>query len=187
MYFVQPPIVAHRREGLESLESWLGDRKWDVIHFNFGLHDLKYMGPNNENLADPKAKGSHQQVPIDQYAANLKQIAERLKKTGATVIWCETTPVPEGSRGTRRGRFGKRYNDAAAKVDGGSRRNRDRSAVRLRQGTRRTKTGQRALQQSGIGEISRASRQKCPSRPGITQDAVDRVETQSARIPQTAC
>lgn len=101
--------------GLESLESWLGDRKWDVIHFNFGLHDLKYMGPNNQNLADPKAKGSHQQVPLDQYTANLKKIAERLKKTGATVIWRETTPVPEGAAGRVVG-DSARYNEAAAKV-----------------------------------------------------------------------
>ncbi len=101
--------------GLESLEDWLGDRKWDVIHFNFGLHDLKYMGPNNENLADPKADSSHQQVPIDQYVANLKKIAKRLKKTGATVIWCETTPVPEGAKGRVVG-DSKRYNEAAAKA-----------------------------------------------------------------------
>src|SRR5687768_8371749 len=26
--------------GIESLDSWLGNKKWDVIHFNFGLHDL---------------------------------------------------------------------------------------------------------------------------------------------------
>ncbi len=102
-------------KGLESLDDWLGDRKWDVIHFNFGLHDLKYMGPNNENLADPKGETSHQQVPIDQYVANLKQIAERLKKTGATVIWCETTPVPEGAEGRVVG-DSKRYNEAAAKA-----------------------------------------------------------------------
>ncbi len=101
--------------GLESLESWLGDRQWDVIHFNFGLHDLKYMGPNNENLADPKAETSHPQVPIDEYAANLKQIAERLKKTGAVVIWRETTPVPEGAAGRVVG-DSARYNEAAAKV-----------------------------------------------------------------------
>jgi acyl-CoA thioesterase-1 len=101
--------------GLESLDDWLGDRKWDVIHFNFGLHDLKYMGPNNENLADPKGETSHQQVPIDQYVANLKKIAERLKKTGATVIWCETTPVPEGAAGRVVG-DSKRYNKAAAKA-----------------------------------------------------------------------
>ncbi|MCG8652801.1 MAG: SGNH/GDSL hydrolase family protein, partial [Pirellulales bacterium] len=78
-------------------------------------HDLKYMGPNNENLADPEASSSHQQVPIDQYAANLKQIAERLKKTGATVIWCETTPVPKGAKGRVVG-DSKRYNQAAARA-----------------------------------------------------------------------
>ena len=33
-------------KGLASIEAWLGKGKWDVIHFNWGLHDLKYMGPN---------------------------------------------------------------------------------------------------------------------------------------------
>ena len=102
-------------KGLESLESWLGDRKWDVIHFNFGLHDLKYMGPNGQNLADPNDKTSHQQVPIDQYSANLRKIAIRLKETGATVIWRETTPTPEGAKGRVPG-DSKKYNEAAAKV-----------------------------------------------------------------------
>ena len=35
--------------GLEQIDAWLGDKKWDVIHFNFGLHDLKYLGPNGQN------------------------------------------------------------------------------------------------------------------------------------------
>jgi acyl-CoA thioesterase-1 len=73
------------------------------------------MSPNRENLADPAAEGSRPQVPIDQYAANLKQIAERLKRTGATVIWCETTPVPPGAQGRVAGDT-QRYNAAAAKV-----------------------------------------------------------------------
>ena len=101
--------------GLQNLNKWIGSRKWDVIHFNFGLHDLKFMGPTGKNLADPNAATSHRQVPIDQYAANLKKIAERLKATGATVIWRETTPVPEGAAG-RIPDDAKRYNDAAAKV-----------------------------------------------------------------------
>jgi acyl-CoA thioesterase-1 len=101
--------------GLESVDEWVGDRNWDVIHFNFGLHDLKYMGPENQNLADPGADTSHQQVPMEQYVANLKQIAERLKRTGATVIWCETTPVPEGAQGRVPG-DADRYNEAAAKA-----------------------------------------------------------------------
>ena len=65
------------------LDEWIGDRKWDVIHWNFGLHDLKYMGPNNENLADPEADDSHQQVPVEQYTENLRKIGKRLKETGA--------------------------------------------------------------------------------------------------------
>ena len=101
--------------GLDAIDQWLGDRKWDVIHFNFGLHDLKFMGPNNENLADPRNDTSHQQVPLEQYAANLKQLAERMKRAGATVIWCQTTPVPEGAKGRVVG-DSKRYNDAAEKV-----------------------------------------------------------------------
>ena len=46
-------------KGVAELEQWLGNRPWDVIHFNFGLHDLKYMGPDGSNLADPNAPGSH--------------------------------------------------------------------------------------------------------------------------------
>ena len=29
-------------KGVDEIDAWLGDGKWDVIHFNFGLHDLKY-------------------------------------------------------------------------------------------------------------------------------------------------
>ncbi len=50
--------------GLERLDEWVGQRPWDVIHFNWGLHDLKYMGPGGENLADPRSADSRQQVPI---------------------------------------------------------------------------------------------------------------------------
>ena len=101
--------------GIKGIEQWLGDRKWSVIHFNFGLHDLKYMGPEGENLADPKATTSHQQVPLAQYVDNMRTLAERLKQTGAKVIWCQTTPVPEGAGGRVVGDAAK-YNEAAAKV-----------------------------------------------------------------------
>src|SRR5262249_11906385 len=67
--------------GLESLQAWLGDGKWDVIHFNFGLHDVRYMD-------DTKKK----QVSPEDYEVNLTKIVEQLKKTGAKLIWCNTTP-----------------------------------------------------------------------------------------------
>jgi acyl-CoA thioesterase-1 len=85
--------------GLAEMDKWLGDGKWDVIHFNWGLHDLKYLGPDGKNLADPQAAGSRQQVPIDEYEANLRKLVARLKKTDATLIWRSTTPVPEGAKG----------------------------------------------------------------------------------------
>lgn len=79
--------------GVKDLDEWLGDGKWDVVHFNFGLHDLKYIDDANKNTAPEKGR---QQVPPEQYEKNLEQIAERLKKTGAILIFATTTPVPAG-------------------------------------------------------------------------------------------
>jgi acyl-CoA thioesterase-1 len=101
--------------GLENLDAWLGDRHWSLIQINHGLHDLKYMGPQGQNLADPNSEASHQQIPPDQYAKNLNALAERLKKTGAKIIWCETTPVPEGAAGRVVG-DSKKYNEIAKRV-----------------------------------------------------------------------
>ncbi|MBM4019334.1 MAG: SGNH/GDSL hydrolase family protein [Planctomycetes bacterium] len=98
--------------GLENLDKWLGERKWDVIHFNWGLHDLKYVDDKN-NLAD--AAAGKQCVPLPEYEKNLRQLVERLKKTGAKLIWCATTPVPEGAAGRVPGDEVK-YNQAAARV-----------------------------------------------------------------------
>lgn len=105
--------------GLEQIDAWLqtggADKKWDVIHFNWGLHDLKYMGPNGENLASPDAEGSRQQVPPKAYEANLRKLVATLKKTGATLIWRNTTPVPEGAKGRVVG-HSKLYNEIAATI-----------------------------------------------------------------------
>ncbi len=101
--------------GLSGIDKWLGDKKWDVIHFNWGLHDLKYMGSKNENLANPKNSTSHQQVPPAEYEKNLRALVARMKKTGAKLIWCSTTPVPEGAKGRVVGDSAK-YNVIAAKV-----------------------------------------------------------------------
>ena len=101
-------------KGLEQIDTWLGKKKWDVIHFNWGLHDLKYMGPNGENLF-PKEKGGKVQVPIQEYEKNLERLVVRMKKTNAKLIWRNTTPVPPGSKGRYVGDSIK-YNAAAARV-----------------------------------------------------------------------
>ena len=89
--------------GLEGIDQWLGDGRWDVIHFNWGLHDLR------------KSEGKHQ-VPIDEYEKNLCQLVGRLEKTGATLIWCNTTPVPEGCSPPRTDEDVVAYNAVAKKV-----------------------------------------------------------------------
>jgi acyl-CoA thioesterase-1 len=102
-------------KGVAQLSSWLGEGKWDVIHFNFGLHDLKWLGPNGENLAEPNKAGNKQQVSLAAYEINLESIVKRLKKTGAVLIWRNTTPVPKGARGRVVGDSVK-YNAVAREV-----------------------------------------------------------------------
>ena len=34
-----PTNCSSTASGLKNLDAWLGQGKWDVIHFNFGLHD----------------------------------------------------------------------------------------------------------------------------------------------------
>lgn len=102
-------------KGVAEIDKWLGDGKWDVIHFNWGLHDLKYMGPNGQNLADPRAKDSRQQVPPKEYEENLRKLVARLKKTKAKLIWRSTTPVPEGAKGRVVGDSAK-YNAIAKRI-----------------------------------------------------------------------
>lgn len=62
--------------GLRKLDIWLGRERWDIIHFNFGIHDRK--------------------TPLADYEQRLDTIAARLQATGARVLWASTTPVAEG-------------------------------------------------------------------------------------------
>lgn len=101
--------------GIKNIKAWLGDSKWDVIHFNWGLHDLKFILDDPSKRADPKAPGAHRQVSLEDYEKNLRELVATLKTTGAKLIWCNTTPVPEGSEGRVAGDELK-YNEAAARV-----------------------------------------------------------------------
>ena len=98
--------------GLSELDKWLSKGKWDVIHFNWGLHDLKYIDDKAKLVAPPKGK---QQVPPTQYEKNLIELVTRLKKSGAKLIFATTTPVPQGAGGRIKGDAAK-YNAIAVKV-----------------------------------------------------------------------
>jgi hypothetical protein len=70
-------------KNLNRYDSWLGTGKWDVIHFNHGIHDLRHM-----------PDGKRQVEPAD-YEANLKAIVAKLKATGAKLVFANTTPIPQ--------------------------------------------------------------------------------------------
>jgi Na+-transporting methylmalonyl-CoA/oxaloacetate decarboxylase gamma subunit len=61
--------------GIKNIEVWLGDGKWDVIHFNFGIHDRN--------------------TPINDYTHRLEQLIVQMKKTSTKLIWASTTPIPD--------------------------------------------------------------------------------------------
>ncbi len=65
--------------GVKEIDKWVGLKKWDVIHFNFGLWD--WYGWKQKEKATPKS-----------YAQNLQEIVDKLRKTGARLIFGSTTP-----------------------------------------------------------------------------------------------
>jgi lysophospholipase L1-like esterase len=91
--------------GLARLSAWLGQGKWDVIHFNWGLHDLRFMPDGSR------------QVPLEAYEKNLRELVRQLRATGAELIWASTTPVPEGKLNPPRLNADvQAYNAAARKI-----------------------------------------------------------------------
>lgn len=107
-----PENCGDTARGVASIDQWLGTGTWDVIHFNFGLHDLKYLDAAGQLVAPDKGKQVHS---LAEYEANLRKIVARLKQTGAKLIWAATTPVPGGSNG-RVEDDAIRYNAVAARV-----------------------------------------------------------------------
>ena len=112
-----PENCAGTNKGIVELDRWLAleGGGWDVIHFNFGLHDLKRVHPetgmNSTNPDDP-----HQADP-GRYGAQLRDITERLRATGARLVFATTTPVPEGGvRPHREPADAIRYNEVAVDV-----------------------------------------------------------------------
>ncbi len=101
-----PANCSSTGNGLHHLTSWVGDKTWDVIHFNFGLHDAK-LPPEGVRHAPP-----------DVYEKNLRELVKQMKASGAKLIFATTTPVPNGGNLTSTRRFGsvEEYNAVAQKV-----------------------------------------------------------------------
>ena len=81
--------------GVIKIDGWLGDTKWDVIHFNWGVWDMYGW----QYATDDRSPAM--------YAQRLETLVLRMKKTGARMIWATTTPVPPKPEATMLKRWKK--------------------------------------------------------------------------------
>jgi lysophospholipase L1-like esterase/dienelactone hydrolase len=110
-------VVHHKENGgdtattLKNLDKWLEGVKPTVVHFNCGLHDLKFG-----------KKANAHQVPIDEYEKNLRAIVARLKEVTPHLVFATTTPILDDRHAQRKGDFDRfdkdvtAYNERAVKV-----------------------------------------------------------------------
>lgn len=82
--------------GRDSIESWIGNRQWDVIVFNFGLHDMVHKDAQNKYDVNGKVS-----ITPEEYRRNLKLIVAKLRETTANLIFVTTTTVPENASGRK--------------------------------------------------------------------------------------
>lgn len=87
------------RTGMRDLDKWLDGKHWDMIHFNFGLHDMRFCYSNEyDNIGTPEtgyptSETGAPRVSLKEYEQNLRWLVKRLKSTGAHLIWASTTPL----------------------------------------------------------------------------------------------
>ena len=115
----KPENCSGTTAGVANIDRWLqiDGGKWDVIHFNWGLHDLKHV-----KAGDPKGAASDlatdpPQATVEVYEKNLRAIVAKLKATGAKLIFATTTPAPDGAMKVYRTDADViKYNEAALRV-----------------------------------------------------------------------
>ena len=126
----QPGEVADTTTALRVLERLLGHidrngkqvpaekrKKWDVIHFNFGLGDLVHRVPGLKSVrVMPIHAGGVCNTNPKQYEANLRELVKRLKATGAKLVWASTTPIRHSASNVFEMGSEVKYNAIAAKV-----------------------------------------------------------------------
>ena len=83
--------------GLKNMDVWLGKKPWDIIVFNFGIHDSNR--------------------PIGAYPDNLQKVVDKLKVTGAKLIWVRTTPVYDKVTGLDKSRRVNEIADSIMKLN----------------------------------------------------------------------
>lgn len=94
-----PGNAQHTGTGLRMIDRWLGTAHYDVIVFNWGLWDLCYRHPDAKTYGHRDKVNGKITHTADQYKANLEKLVQRLKKTGAKLVFVTTTVIPPGEAG----------------------------------------------------------------------------------------
>lgn len=110
-----PNNCGDTRRGLADLEAWLGDESWDLIHFNWGLHDLCHRHPSATVYGNRDKVNGPVSVPRDEYRSNMVELVARLQATGSRLVWASTTVVPPEEAGRFEG-DDVTYNAIAAEI-----------------------------------------------------------------------
>lgn len=96
----------HTAYGLANIQTWLGQEKWDVIHFNLGIWDTHLLDAQGKLVRDETQPDLHLRHTPEKYRENLTELVQILEKTGAKLIFATTTPIMY--------RKGKRFEDIKA-------------------------------------------------------------------------
>ncbi len=85
--------------GLTKIDEWLGTRTWDVIHFNWGLHDLCYRHPESKVYGNRDKIRGHISVEPDAYAHHLEELTSIIQRRTRALVWASITFIPEHEAG----------------------------------------------------------------------------------------
>lgn len=122
--------VANSTAALEHIDQLLGrvDRNgnpvpeaqwpaWDLIHVNVGLGDLIHRAPKMDSFrVMPIHAGGVVATKPEQYEKNLDELINKLKATGAKVVWASTTPIRASTSNVFRLGSEVKYNAIAERV-----------------------------------------------------------------------
>jgi len=80
-------------KGFECAGTWLGNRTWDVVLFNFGLHSLdRHRLPDGKPGTPFLPTGESE--TLANFTAEVTFIAKLVQKHAKKAVWVDTTPVP---------------------------------------------------------------------------------------------
>ncbi|MDA1221201.1 MAG: SGNH/GDSL hydrolase family protein [Planctomycetota bacterium] len=85
---------------LARIEEILGEERWDLVCFHFGLSDLMFRDPRSEQVrAMSPAAGGVPVTPIERFPGVLARFVDRLRAAGASrLLWVTSVPLHPSRR-----------------------------------------------------------------------------------------